>query len=1259
MFKTTRFLFLVAFTLLAFTSIQILGQGKVKVNNVHSISHNVKPAGGSFGQIPFSNGPRSSTITESITQNIVSGNSVACNNGVATTANSYFRSFVLSNFGITNDFQITNVSIGIESAIGASGMQPITCYLYTTSTPFPTGYPSSLTLIGSATVDVPDQELTIFNIPVLGIAPAGSEIVVEIFTPDGQSVGNLFFIGSNPDGETAPSYIMAVDCGISVPMTTASIGFPGMNIVMNVTGTDEFFFDNFDSYTAGQRLACQNPTDWTTWDNLPCNAVQDPFISNTYAYSGANSVKIVQNNDLVRVNGPKTAGKWYMSFLFYIPSGKSGYFNTLSEYTLPSTFGWGMECYFNAGGGGQLLTDITTNFTWQAGVWNQVMVVVDLDTHLAEFWIGAGALTQIATWDWTQSGTILNQLAANDFFGAVTTNEMYMDNYYFSDVMPPIVQLSNDVGTQSIDLATQIAPGVVAPLATVKNYGILTNSFNVQMTITGGYSSTKAVSNLAPGATTQVTFDNWTAATGGYTINVCTQLGADQNTANDCFTRDIYVWDTGGDWTSGSVYPTTTYLGGGVGVVGYIYSIGGNTASLLGTECYKYNVATNTWSPIASLPAGRRVLAVAASGNFVYAIGGSDMASVYQSTVYKYDIAGNSWSTVAPLPLAIGWGKAVGYSSNYIYFAGGVDAASNYLSNVYLYNVSANTWTAATSMPGPKFGGAFSVVGDKLVYAAGADPAGISNIVYVGIIDAGNPALIAWTTMENPYPGVNKQLSSQYDANLAALIAAPNKSNTRSPEAVSFPAGSMYRFDAAPWGTDAIIVAGGSPTSAWLPSDPNPCYIYKPGTDAWIAQENVPIPVLGSSLGTINSGDTWKLVVASGLTLGGVATNSTQIFTNTLGATTFQLSVPIANGWNMVSVPGINPDGQGINNWWINHTGTVYKFVPGSGYTGIATTTPGEGYWMKNAGAETYNYPAIQIVPHNPINVASGWNMFGGYEDIVDVTALNTTPPGQIVSIYKFIPGQGYQPATQIVPGYGYWVKVSSACQINIPDVSAKGNQKAAEMFKDDLPDGKAGWGKITVTDAAGSSYTLYTVKGEVDLDLYELPPLPPAGLFDVRFGSGRAAEDISSTQSIDMRGATYPVRIKVENIDITLQDESGKVINTVLKPGQEIIVNNSLVTKLFLSGKPSIPTDYSLDQNYPNPFNPVTTLNFSIPQASNVTLTIFNMLGQKVSELVNGKLEAGRYSYQWNARNVATGMYIYELRTEKFVSIKKMLLLK
>ena len=89
------------------------------------------------------------------------------------------------------------------------------------------------------------------------------------------------------------------------------------------------------------------------------------------------------------------------------------------------------------------------------------------------------------------------------------------------------------------------------------------------------------------------------------------------------------------------------------------------------------------------------------------------------------------------------------------------------------------------------------------------------------------------------------------------------------------------------------------------------------------------------------------------------------------------------------------------------------------------------------------------------------------------------------------------------------------------------------------------------------------------------------------------------------------------------------------------------------------IPENYTLYQNYPNPFNPSTRIKFSLPEAANVILTIYNTLGQKVTELVNTRLEAGYYNFSWDASNVETGMYIYELRTDNFVSVKKMILLK
>lgn len=88
-------------------------------------------------------------------------------------------------------------------------------------------------------------------------------------------------------------------------------------------------------------------------------------------------------------------------------------------------------------------------------------------------------------------------------------------------------------------------------------------------------------------------------------------------------------------------------------------------------------------------------------------------------------------------------------------------------------------------------------------------------------------------------------------------------------------------------------------------------------------------------------------------------------------------------------------------------------------------------------------------------------------------------------------------------------------------------------------------------------------------------------------------------------------------------------------------------------------PFTYALEQNYPNPFNPTTTINFSLMKASNVELTVYNILGQRVVTLVNGQLAAGTHTVKFNAVNLASGVYFYRLEAGGFVSNKKMMLLK
>jgi len=374
------------------------------------------------------------------------------------------------------------------------------------------------------------------------------------------------------------------------------------------------------------------------------------------------------------------------------------------------------------------------------------------------------------------------------------------------------------------------------------------------------------------------------------------------------------------------------------------------------------------------------------------------------------------------------------------------------------------------------------------------------------------------------------------------------------------------------------------------------------------------------------------------------------------GSTTFSYSIDVyPNKWNMVSAPGLHPTNQNVGTWWPGYTGTVWEFN-GTVYDPRTTTTPGEGYWMKHAGVNTtYNYTDIQIVAHDAIQGNANWNTFGIYDYPVAQSGITVNSGNTITGTIWGFDGTVYTNMTNgtLQPGYGYWIKLQSSGSIILPSALAKGSGEIVEYFKSD-------WGKIVMTDAAGISFTLYAVNGEVDLDQYEMPPVLPAGMFDIRYSSGRVAEDInSSMQTIDMQGITYPLTVRVEGMDMRIQDVTGKMINQNLKSGEEIVIGDATIQKLMVSGEVQ-PTVYALEQNYPNPFNPSTVIEFSLPEdVSNVKLSIYNALGEKVAELVNTSLAAGRYSYQWDAKNVATGMYIYELRTDKFVAVKKMLLLK
>ena len=145
----------------------------------------------------------------------------------------------------------------------------------------------------------------------------------------------------------------------------------------------------------------------------------------------------------------------------------------------------------------------------------------------------------------------------------------------------------------------------------------------------------------------------------------------------------------------------------------------------------------------------------------------------------------------------------------------------------------------------------------------------------------------------------------------------------------------------------------------------------------------------------------------------------------------------------------------------------------------------------------------------------------------------------------------------------------------------------------------------------------------------------------------------IDSSYTLDMAGAQFNYKQVEEDRSLGMHNPRytvGLLYLSIGKLGGTVSVDDL---------KSEIPTVYSLSNNYPNPFNPTTTINFSIPEQSNVKVIIYDALGNQLDVIADEVKSAGTYSVKWNATNYASGIYFYKLEAGSFVQVLKMILMK
>jgi len=215
---------------------------------------------------------------------------------------------------------------------------------------------------------------------------------------------------------------------------------------------------NFELFTAGGQLACQDTENWTTWSNTPCTT-EDAYISTDFANSGSNAVKVENGTDLLLLLGDLTSGSYELSWWMYIEAGTAGYYN-MQHFEEPG-LEFAFEIYFLENGTAQFTTQAlpAIEFAYPKDTWFQVKHTIDIDNDLIILTINNN---QIHSWPLSALSNSASpgtkQLGGIDFFAGATGSETpkyYFDDIVFKEVPPPIYTTNFESFTAGGQLACQ------------------------------------------------------------------------------------------------------------------------------------------------------------------------------------------------------------------------------------------------------------------------------------------------------------------------------------------------------------------------------------------------------------------------------------------------------------------------------------------------------------------------------------------------------------------------------------------------------------------------------------------------------------------------------------------------------------------------------------------------------------------------------------------------------------------------------------
>ena len=318
----------------------------------------------------------------------------------------------------------------------------------------------------------------------------------------------------------------------------------------------------------------------------------------------------------------------------------------------------------------------------------------------------------------------------------------------------------------------------------------------------------------------------------------------------------------------------------------------------------------------------------------------------------------------------------------------------------------------------------------------------------------------------------------------------------------------------------------------------------------------------------------------------------------------------------------------------------------------VRTNSSGELLWSKTYGGSSpdYGYSVKQTTDGGYI-IAGYTSSFGAGQS--DVYLLKTDDNGDILWSKTYggnSSDYGYSVWQTTDEGYivaGYTESFGVAGDVYVIRTDSTGNLIWSKTFGGAGND--RGWSVQQTTDGGYivAGYSESFGAGNKDVYLIKTDEFGNSGCNESTAGTlvSNPATIVNSTQTLVGSGAFISDTATI----------SGDV------PTVDSLLCSNLPTDIndFPGYPDANAAQFALFQNYPNPFNPSTTIRFTVPSKTQVTLKIFDVRGREIETLVKGELDAGEYTMRWNAFGLTSGVYFYQLSAGAFVSVRKLILMK